>query len=142
MAKAIKYLGGEAQVNQLLYTDIASSVNDHHLDAREMLTKCGDIILARRDIGISYHLAVVVDDAAQKITHVTRGMDLFDATQIHRLLQAILGLPTPIYCHHRLILDDNGKRLAKRDDSRAIHKFREDGASPNDIREMVGLGDR
>ncbi len=98
--------------------------------------------MARRDIGTAYHLAVVVDDAAQNVTHVTRGQDLFEATQIHRILQALLGLPTPIYRHHRLILDDNGKRLAKRDDSRAIRKYREEGATPQDIREMVGLGDR
>jgi glutamyl-Q tRNA(Asp) synthetase len=142
MAKAIAHLGGAAQVNQLKFTDIDNGKAEHFLNAEQLLSDCGDIVLARRDIGTSYHLAVVVDDAAQNVTHVTRGQDLFEATQIHRILQALLGLPTPIYRHHRLILDYNGKRLAKRDDSRAIRKYREEGATPQDIREMVGLDDR
>ena len=142
MAEAIAHLGGSGRVNQLSFTDINNGKNEHFLNADQLLSECGDIILARRDIGTAYHLAVVVDDAAQNVTHVTRGQDLFEATQIHRLLQALLGLPTPIYRHHRLILDDNGKRLAKRDDSRAIRKYREEGATPQDIREMVGLDNR
>ncbi|WP_323041399.1 tRNA glutamyl-Q(34) synthetase GluQRS [Gemmobacter sp.] len=99
----------------------------------------GDIVLARRDFGTSYHLSVVVDDAAQGITHVTRGEDLFQATAIHVLLQRLLGLPTPVYHHHRLIRDETGKRLAKRDDARALAKYRAEGATPDDIRRMVGL---
>ncbi len=99
----------------------------------------GDVVLARKDMGTSYHLSVVLDDAAQGITHVVRGQDLFDATAIHVLLQRLLDLPTPIYHHHRLIRDDAGKRLAKRDDARAISKYRAEGATPNDIRQMVGL---
>ncbi len=102
-------------------------------------TRIGDIVLARRDMGTSYHLSVVVDDAAQGITHVTRGEDLFEATRIHVLLQRLLGLPTPIYHHHRLIRDEAGKRLAKRDDARALSKYRAEGATPADIRRMVGL---
>jgi glutamyl-Q tRNA(Asp) synthetase len=103
------------------------------------LEHIGDIVLARRDIGTSYHLSVVLDDAAQDITHVIRGADLSEATAIHVLLQRLLGLPTPIYHHHRLIRDDAGKRLAKRDDARAIAKYRAEGASPADIRAMIGL---
>ena len=99
----------------------------------------GDVVLARRDMGTSYHLSVVLDDAAQGITDVVRGEDLFEATKIHVVLQRLLGLPTPIYHHHRLIRDEQGKRLAKRDDARAIRRYREDGASPDDIRRMVGL---
>jgi glutamyl-Q tRNA(Asp) synthetase len=99
----------------------------------------GDIVLSRRDFGTSYHLAVVIDDAAQGITHVVRGEDLFAATPIHVLLQRLLGLPTPTYHHHRLIRDDQGKRLAKRDDARALAKYRAEGATPQDIRRMVGL---
>jgi glutamyl-Q tRNA(Asp) synthetase len=87
----------------------------------------------------SYHLAVVVDDAAQKITQVTRGADLWDATKIHVLLQSLLGFPTPHYHHHDLIRDDAGKRLAKRDDARAIATYRAEGADPADIYRMVGL---
>ncbi len=98
----------------------------------------GDIVLARREIGTSYHLAVVVDDAAQGITEVTRGEDLFDATIIHVVLQRLLNLPTPAYHHHRLIRDDAGRRLAKRDDARALAAFRADGATPADIRQMLG----
>lgn len=103
------------------------------------LLQIGDVVLARRDFGTSYHLSVVIDDAAQGISHVVRGADLFDATPIHVLLQRLLGLPTPVYHHHPLIRDEGGKRLAKRDDARALRKFREDGLRPGDIRAMVGL---
>jgi len=107
--------------------------------ATDYLAQIGDIVLARKDFGTSYHLSVVVDDAAQGITHVTRGADLFQATAIHVLLQRLLGLPTPVYHHHRLIRDDQGKRLAKRDDARALARYRAEGASPQGIRHMVGL---
>ena len=113
----------------------------HRIDPLEMLSWVGDVVLARRDMGTSYHLSVVVDDAWQGVTHVTRGQDLFDATQIHVLLQALLGLQTPVYHHHRLIRDDSGRRLAKRDDARAVMKYRMEGATPADIRRMVGLPD-
>jgi len=105
----------------------------------ELIHNVGDIVLARRDMGTSYHLSVVLDDAAQGITDVIRGEDLFEATKIHVLLQTLLGLPTPRYHHHALIRDDAGKRLAKRDDARAIAKYRAEGATPADIRKMVGL---
>lgn len=104
-----------------------------------MVDNVGDVVLARKDMGTSYHLSVVVDDAAQGITHVVRGQDLYEATQIHVLLQALLDLPTPVYHHHKLIRDENGKRLAKRDDARAISLYRSEGATPEDIRRMVGL---
>lgn len=110
-----------------------------HIGRASMIAEVGDVVLARRDMGTSYHLSVVLDDAAQGITHVTRGEDLFDATAIHVTLQKLLELPTPTYCHHILIRDENGKRLAKRDDARALAKYRADGASPNDIRRLVGL---
>ena len=109
------------------------------MSAVAMLTGIGDVVLARRDIGTSYHVAVVVDDAAQGITEVVRGADLFAATFIHVLLQRLLGLPVPGYHHHRLIRDAAGKRLAKRDDARAIARYRAEGATPADIRAMVGL---
>ncbi len=139
MAKAIRYLGGPDAVNALNFHDINKV---YTLNTNNLLNHCGDVILARRGMETSYHLAVVVDDMAQNITHVTRGQDLFDATQIHRILQALLGFSTPIYYHHRLIRDSNGKRLAKSDDARAIRKYRKDGASPDDIREMIGLANR
>ena len=99
----------------------------------------GDVALARRGLGASYHLAVVLDDADQAVTHVIRGADLAPATPIHVLLQRLLGLPTPIYHHHRLIRDETGRRLAKRDDARAIATYRAEGRTPNDIRAMVQL---
>ncbi|WP_293573513.1 tRNA glutamyl-Q(34) synthetase GluQRS [Phaeobacter sp.] len=111
----------------------------HPLYPDHLIQAVGDIILVRRGMGSAYHLSVVVDDADQDITHVVRGADLFEATQIHVLLQALLDLPTPVYHHHGLIRDEQGKRLAKRDDARAIAKYREDGAQPQDIRAMVGL---
>ena len=110
-----------------------SATRDH------LIAQVGDVVLARRDMGTSYHLSVVVDDAFQQVTHVTRGADLAEATAIHVLLQSLLDLPTPTYHHHRLIRDDAGKRLAKRDDARAIAKYRDEGATPEDIRTMVGL---
>lgn len=111
----------------------------HTLNADEITATIGDVVLVRRQMAAAYHLAVVVDDMAQNITHVIRGQDLFEATRIHVLLQKLLGLPTPTYHHHALIRDDAGKRLAKRDDARAIAKYRAEGATPADIRRLVGL---
>ena len=110
-----------------------------HLRPEDVIRATGDIILARRGMGTSYHLSVVVDDAAQGVTEVTRGADLFEATQIHVVLQALLGAATPDYLHHRLIRDDQGKRLAKRDDARSLATYRAAGATPQDIRRMVSL---
>ncbi|WP_171125104.1 MULTISPECIES: tRNA glutamyl-Q(34) synthetase GluQRS [unclassified Ruegeria] len=106
---------------------------------QEMIETIGDVVLSRRDMGTSYHLSVVLDDAEQGVSHVVRGQDLFEATRIHILLQSLLGLTSPVYHHHKLIRDDTGKRLAKRDDARAIAKYRAEGQSPADIRAMVGL---
>lgn len=109
------------------------------IERSKLIENVGDIVLSRKDMGTSYHLSVVLDDAFQGVTDVVRGEDLFEATQIHVILQHLLGLPTPKYHHHRLIRDETGKRLAKRDDARAIRKYREDGLKPSDIRKMVGL---
>lgn len=109
------------------------------IEPPDMVTNVGDVALARPGMGASYHLSIVCDDAEQQITHVIRGQDLFSATQIHVLLQNLLGLPTPVYHHHRLIRDAHGKRLAKRDDARAIATYRDAGKTPSDIRAMVGL---
>jgi len=97
----------------------------------------GDMVIARKDIGISYHLAVVVDDALQDITHVIRGDDLRSSTGIHRLLQALLRLPSPTYQHHRLILDIQGKRLAKRNQSTTLKSLREAGMSAQILRDFL-----
>lgn len=99
----------------------------------EMINTVGDVVLSRRDGAIAYHLAVVVDDADAEVTHVTRGQDLFIATPIHVALQALLNLPTPVYRHHSLVRDDDGKRLAKRDDARAISAYRAAGLSADQV---------
>jgi glutamyl-Q tRNA(Asp) synthetase len=96
-------------------------------------TLLGDVVLARRDIATSYHLAVVADDAFQKIGVVTRGEDLLPSTHVHRLLQALLGLPAPRYHHHRLITDTHGRRLAKRDESLTLATLRDQGLAPEEI---------
>jgi glutamyl-Q tRNA(Asp) synthetase len=90
----------------------------------------GDVVLARKDAPVSYHLAVTVDDAAQGVSDVVRGRDLYAATDVHRLLQALLGLPTPHYHHHPLLLDEEGRRLAKRHGAPALRELREAGADP------------
>jgi len=99
----------------------------------------GDVILARKETPTSYHLAVVVDDAAQDITDVVRGQDLFQATSVHRLLQHLLGLPAPRYHHHRLILDTEGRKLAKSTRATGLRELRAQGRTPADIRRLVGL---
>ncbi len=99
----------------------------------------GDVVLARKETPTSYHLSVVVDDAAQGVTDVVRGRDLFAATGLHRLLQTLLGVPAPSYRHHRLILDAEGRKLAKSTRATGLRELRAAGASPADIRRMVGL---
>ncbi|GLT09776.1 tRNA glutamyl-Q synthetase [Sulfitobacter porphyrae] len=112
----------------------------HRIEAETALSRIGDVVLYRKDDAvIAYFLASALDDAAQQITHVVRGEDLFDFTAIQVLLLALLGLPVPVYHHHLLIRDESGRRLAKRDDARAISLFRADGATQKDIREKVGL---
>jgi glutamyl-Q tRNA(Asp) synthetase len=99
----------------------------------------GDVVLARREIPTSYHVSVVLDDAAQGITDVVRGRDLFVAIVVHRLLQALLGLPAPVYQHHSLILDADGRKLSKSTQATGLRELRAGGATPADIRRMVGL---
>ena len=102
----------------------------------------GDVVLARKEMPASYHLAVVVDDALQGVTLVTRGNDLFPVTHIQRLLQALLELPTPAYLHHRLVLDKEGRKFSKRDATVTLRHLRESGAKPNEIRKLLGLTSR
>lgn len=106
---------------------------------RAQAEQFGDVVLARKDTPTSYHLAVTVDDHLQGVTLVTRGDDLFDATHIHRLLQALLGYDTPDYHHHGLLRDDTGKRFAKRDKALTIDALRTAGHSPADVRRMAGF---
>lgn len=99
----------------------------------------GDIILSRSDAPSSYHLSVVVDDARQGITHVVRGKDLYHATSVHRLLQVLLGLPEPVYRHHRLMLGNDGRKLSKSNGDTALRQLREAGKQPADIRSLCGF---
>ena len=135
MRAAITLVGGD-----MSYVELGGGASDRIAVTRKHLVEqVGDVVLARRDMGTSYHLSVVLDDHAQRITHVVRGRDLAEATAIHVVLQRLLGCRTPAYLHHDLIRDASGKRLAKRHDARAIREYRSRGASPADIRRMVGL---
>ena len=110
------------------------------LDAGEVAADAaaqGDVVLARKDAPVSYHLAVTVDDAAQGVTHIVRGVDLFAATHVHRLLQALLGLPTPVYRHHPLLLGADGRRLAKRHGAPSLADLRATGAPPPRIADLA-----
>ena len=99
----------------------------------------GDVIIARKEVKTSYHLSVVVDDALQGITDVTRGQDLFYATHVHRLLQVLLGLPAPAYHHHELVRDETGRRLAKRDKDQSLRSMRDSGVTAEEVRRRLGF---
>lgn len=134
LARALDHLGETP--TPIVETGIAPAPP---LSRKALLTGVGDVVLSRRGMGTSYHLSVVVDDAATGITHIVRGADLAPATAIHRVLQALLELPAPIYHHHRLIRDADGRRLAKRDAARALARYRAEGMSPGEIRAMLDL---
>lgn len=99
----------------------------------------GDFVVARKDVPTAYHLAVVIDDAAEGVTHIVRGQDLFYATAAHRLLQKLLDLPAPLYHHHALITDEAGEKLSKSDRATSLRALREEGATPLDIRRLIGI---
>ena len=143
MRRAIAALDGPAAVAALHFQELdagpAGETGEVRLDPETLVAGTGDVVLARRDGAPAYHLAVVVDDAHQGVTHVSRGRDLFPATPIHRLLQALLGLATPLYRHHRLIRDTAGKRLAKRDRAHSLAQLKADGWRPGDVLRRLGL---
>jgi glutamyl-Q tRNA(Asp) synthetase len=99
----------------------------------------GDVILARKEMPTSYHLSVVIDDALQGITDVVRGQDLFWSTSVHRLLQTLLGIFPPVHRHHRLVLDSDGKKLSKSTKATGLRELRAGGATPADVRHLLGL---
>ena len=115
------------------------SWHDRDRGRQYIAAELDDVVLARKEFPASYHLAVTVDDALQGVTLVTRGEDLFFATHIHRLLQALLGLPFPDYLHHRLLTDAEGRRFAKRDKSLTLRALREAGRTPAEVRALVGF---
>jgi len=122
----------------LTFTELGESGEPSIIEARPQ--RWGDTVILRKDVPASYHLAVVVDDARQAVTHVTRGRDLFEATDIQRLLQVLLGLPEPLYHHHRLLTDGEGRKLAKSAGNTGLSSLRAGGVSPRDIRARIGLG--
>jgi glutamyl-Q tRNA(Asp) synthetase len=124
---------------RLTYDELGTGPNGEHGVVTVDPMLFGDIVLARKDLPAAYHLAVVVDDAFSGVTLVTRGNDLFAATHVQRLLQALLGLPAPRYAHHRLILDENGKKFSKRDQAAALSSLRSAGVSPAQIAERLSL---
>lgn len=135
--KALKKIGNsvlyfyETGISGNKYQEKRSITNEN------LKTKFGDLVIVRKDIGTSYNLSVIVDDAAQEVTHVTRGNDLLEVTPIQVLLQRLLGLKTPTYHHHKLICDDDGKKLSKRHSSQSISNLRQDGYLPAQIIEMA-----
>ncbi len=141
--RAITALRGPAAVAVLHFQELdagpAGETGEIHLDPEALVAGTGDVVLARRDGAPAYHLAVVLDDAHQDVTHVTRGRDLFPATPFHRLLQALLGLATPVYRHHRLIRDAQAKRLAKRDRAHSLAQLRAGGWQGADVLRRLGL---
>lgn len=129
----------QARAGLLTFSVVGPLVTDRPQIRYARPGRWGDVVLQRKGSPASYHLSVVVDDAAQAITHVTRGRDMEAATDLHILLQMLLGLPTPIYHFHRLILDDDGRKLAKSKGSPSLANLRADGWTPDDIRRAVGL---
>ena len=128
-----------ARAGELAWMETGQGPGGERGPVRATPAAWGDVVLARKETPTSYHLAVVVDDAIQGVTDVVRGQDLFFATGVHRLLQALLGLPAPTYHHHRLLLDAEGKKLSKSTQATGLRELRAQGATPADIRRMVGL---
>jgi glutamyl-Q tRNA(Asp) synthetase len=137
MARAISLLPHDGR--DLIWREVASPEGGEMRSEPARPQAWGDVILGRSDVGTSYHLSVVVDDAAQLVSHVVRGMDLFHATGLHRLLQELLGLPAPVYHHHRLILDADGKKLSKSDGALSLRAIRAQGGIRADVLRMIGL---
>jgi len=137
MAAARDYLGSDFKTLSFMEEWGGPKGEIGTLEARPQIF--GDPVIARKDSATSYHLASVHDDALQTISHVVRGRDLFPACHLHRLLQALLDLPVPAYRHHKLLLDENAKRFAKRDRAATLRHHRDAGARPQDVRARLGF---
>jgi glutamyl-Q tRNA(Asp) synthetase len=129
-----------ARASELHWTETGRGPNGETGRVAASAAQWGDVVLGRKEAPTSYHLAVVIDDALQGVTDVVRGEDLFWATGVHRLLQALLGLPAATYHHHRLIRDADGRKLAKSTRATGLRELRAQGITPADIRKLVGLG--
>ncbi|MDP6805501.1 MAG: tRNA glutamyl-Q(34) synthetase GluQRS [Rhodospirillales bacterium] len=146
--RAMRVVGGRAYALRLdveMATDITGSLSWTDLDKGVIEVRpeaIGDVVIARKDTPTSYHLAVTVDDQLQGVSLVTRGDDLFHATDVHRLLQALLGYATPIYRHHALLSGADGRRLAKRDAAKTLRELRAAGLGPDDVRALMPAAGR
>jgi glutamyl-Q tRNA(Asp) synthetase len=128
-----------ARMPQLSFTELGAGPNGEHGVIPVNPTLLGDIVLARKDVPVAYHLAVVMDDAYQAVSLVTRGNDLFAATHVQRLLQTLLKLAEPLYAHHRLIVDARGRKFSKRDQAVTLRDLREHGTTSNQVRRQLAL---
>ncbi|RAK60159.1 tRNA glutamyl-Q(34) synthetase GluQRS [Phenylobacterium hankyongense] len=133
---AERTLGGFAA---LRFVEEGEGPSGEHGEVRARPELGGDVVLARKDVGVAYHLAVVVDDALQGVSHVIRGQDLFEAAHVQRLLQGLLALPTPVYRHHRLLTGPDGRRFAKRDRAETLRDLRARGVTAADLRREMGF---
>ncbi|MCL4766768.1 MAG: tRNA glutamyl-Q(34) synthetase GluQRS [Hyphomicrobiaceae bacterium] len=138
MTRALAVLRDRPGGGELSFAEIDADGTTRRIAARP--ARWGDAVIVRKDVPASYHLAVVVDDARQGVTHVTRGLDLYAATDLHRLLQLLLGLPEPVYHHHRLITDASGRKLSKSARDTSLRALRATGATPREIRRLTGFG--
>ncbi len=136
MAAAIAFARDKAGPEAFAFTELDTALQPRRIPIDP--ARWGDAVIQRKGIGTSYHLSVVIDDARQGITVVTRGTDLRPSTDIHRLLQILLDLPEPLYLHHRLLLGPDGRKLAKRDASIGLAELRTGGLTPHDVRAMIG----
>jgi glutamyl-Q tRNA(Asp) synthetase len=138
MERALAAAARRLEGRPLTFTELDEEGKATVVEARP--ERWGDAVILRKDVPASYHLAVVVDDARQAVTHVTRGRDLYAATDIHRLLQVLLGLPEPLYHHHRLLTDAEGRKLAKSEGDAGLASLREAGVPGREIGALIGLG--
>ncbi|PLX38326.1 MAG: tRNA glutamyl-Q(34) synthetase GluQRS [Hyphomicrobiales bacterium] len=130
-----------ARAGDLVWSETGAGPNGETGSVAARPLDWGDVLVARKDVPTSYHLSVVVDDALQGVTHIVRGQDLFWSTSVHRLLQTLLGFPAPAYHHHRLILGEDGRKLSKSARDTSLRSLRDAGATPGDIRRMIGFVD-
>lgn len=138
MERALVAVRGMLGDEPFTFVELDDDGRPQHVDAHP--ERWGDAVIMRKDVPASYHLAVVIDDARQGVTHVTRGMDLFEATGLQRLLQMLLGLPEPLYRHHKLILDDESRKLSKSAGDTSLRSLRAGGLGPDEIRNRLGFG--
>lgn len=137
MSAALLTLGAMRGNKPLTFVEVAPDGTQQTVVAAPQ--RWGDAVIVRRDVPASYHLSVVVDDARQGVTHVTRGQDLYAATDLQRLLQELLGLPAPVYTHHRVIRWSDGRKLSKSNRDMGLRVLRDEGATAADIRRVIGF---